>query len=468
MKGTIIKIIVIAVLVVAAGFGSYKGVIALWGEDKNTVLTESREGDGSKEARGKKIKNMLVTAYYYDNYSDGTIEYVFVRYFNVNTKEVNFVFFPRNTRITLSDSAYKEISRGSSNVKQNTLLSEIGPNFPRDEDRYRYTKIALEDVLGTKIDHYEAITSDAIVQIINLIDPVEYDVPKDLNYEDDKGSKVVLKKGPQTVVGDQVKGMITRSDLYKSELNRTKFSAQYVVAYMSALTQLGDRQALGDFLANYFSLVYSDTDFMGMQRYMDYLYQIKPDNLHFVVAPVDDQDNREFILKEDQLKEITAAYEADARSSSAAAKDDTSDSENVTTEEAAATEDQAASESEVTTEAPADETTEAAGDSTEEATTEAAAADSKDLKIDIYNSTTINGLAARWKSKLKGEGYNIGATETDQSTKLKDAEIWVSEDGQGEDLKTYFPDAQIKKVDRDRLKGADIRIVLGTNDSPVR
>ena len=133
-------------------------------------------------------------------------------------------------------------------------------------------------------------------------------------------------------------------------------------------------------------------------------------------------------------------------------------SEEVTTEEAASSEEttteEPASSEEVTTEEP-------------EATTEdePEKTDSKDLKIEIYNSTTINGLAAKWQKRLEDDGYKISKVETERGYHLKECVIYVTEEGQGEDLLEYFPKAEIKVG---VLKSADIRIVLGTNNKNVK
>ena len=67
MRNTIIKLILLAVLLVATGFGSYKAVIAIWGEKETTSVTTQPLGTGSTEKKGSEVKDMVVTAYYYDN-----------------------------------------------------------------------------------------------------------------------------------------------------------------------------------------------------------------------------------------------------------------------------------------------------------------------------------------------------------------------------------------------------------------
>ena len=457
----VVKVLLLAVLLAATCFGSYKAVIAIWGEDEITSMTESKQGTGTTEVRDKKVKNLLVTAYYYDNYTKDVISYAAVRFFNVNTKECNYIFFPGNTKVKMSNDTYSTLFNASSNIKQECLLSDIAPCFVRDDDRYGYTTMVLEDALGVKIDCYESITSDNVIRIVNLLDPVSFNVKSKLKFKDDSNIDVVLKPGEQTLLGDQVKGMLTKPELYSSEKERLEVSMEYINNYLSTLVTMKDRAAQGEYYQQYYDLIMSNTNFSAMRPYMVYLYQITPANIHMSVA--DGSYSGSFYnLDYNKLRELAKSFNV------ATAKIATT--EEATTE--AATKEAATTES-ATTEADKTEaeTTEEA--TTEEATTEEATTeeekekDSKNLTIEIYNSTTINGLAARWKSKLEGDGYSISATETERTYHLKECEIIVKKKGMGKDLKKYFPNAKIK-VDKSVLTKADIRIVLGTNNNNVK
>lgn len=458
MRNTIIKLLLLAVLLAATGFGSYKAVIAIWGEKEMSSVTTQPQGTGSTEKKSSEVKDMVVTAYYYDNYTKGIIEYAAVRFFNVNTKECNYIFFPGDTKLNLSDNVYQSLYAASTNIKQNTYLKDIATCFAQDYDRYNYTTMAIEDALGTDVDYYEAITSDTVIRIVNLLDPVSFDVPKKMKFKDDSNIQVVLNKGAQTLLGDQVKGMLTKVELYDSEMERLQCSEDYIKEYMGALVSLQDRDALGDYYQNYYELIESNTSFEEMLPYIEYLYQVKPANIVMTTAQGKTGKNA-YTLNYDTLQKTVKGF---LTTSSATTEEESTEAENTTTEgnttEEKTTEEKTTEES--TTE---EKTTEEA--TTEESTTEEKAKDSKKLKIEIYNSTTINGLAARWKDRLTKDGYKITATETERKYHLKECVIYVSKKGQGEDLLKYFPNAEIKVG---KLTKADIRIVLGTNNKKVK
>ena len=482
------KIVLLIVLLVVAGYATNRFVVNMWGIDEPTSTTKSLQGTGSTEVVNYSIKDHLVTAYYYDNYAKGVIEYAAVRIFNVNTKECNYIFFPANTKISLSDETFGIIYDASTNVKQDTYLNKIAPCFAQDADRYHFTTLALEDVLGIDIDYYEAISSDNTVAVINLIDPVSFDVPKNMKFKNDSSDVVRLKKGAQKLEGNQVKGMITQAALYDNELERLQCMEDYIKEYLTDVVAITDRTQLGKYYEEYYTLVNSNTSFNEMRHYFDFYYQMKASNIVMTTAQGKlKKDGYE--LDYEKLRDTAAKFMTSSEESSDLNADaqnaDTSQEENADaqTEEAPDAQnpdaEEATSQEEITEEEATEaEATEAeAGDeeeTTEETTTEKTqnkkkkakkkSVSSKELKIEIYNSTKINGLAASWKSYLTGQGFQISATETENRYRLEDSVIYVSEEGQGEDLLEYFPNAKIEVA---TLTKADIRIVLGTNSKKV-
>ncbi len=114
---------------------------------------------------------------------------------------------------------------------------------------------------------------------------------------------------------------------------------------------------------------------------------------------------------------------------------------------------------------------------TEEPTTEVQQIPSTDKNILILNSTNVSGLASGWMNKIKNGGCTnvaIGNYNTGSETQTK---IYVSQEGMGEDLVSYFNGATIVvgslesssyTIKSGSLATIDIFIVIGSNDSTVR
>lgn len=117
---------------------------------------------------------------------------------------------------------------------------------------------------------------------------------------------------------------------------------------------------------------------------------------------------------------------------------------------------------------------------TEEATTEAEPEPipSTDKNILILNSTSISGLAGAWEDKIRSAGFTNTAVGNYNSGSETQTKIYVSEEGMGEDLVSYFKEATIVvgslETSEYVIKGnasfdsVDIFIVIGSNDSTVQ
>ena len=76
------------------------------------------------------------------------------------------------------------------------------------------------------------------------------------------------------------------------------------------------------------------------------------------------------------------------------------------------------------------------------------------------------GLAGEWEAYLEEEGYTISLVDSYQDEgPLSTTRIVVTEEGMGEDLLTYFPDAEIEVDEIDT--GGDIQIYIGTDSTDV-
>ena len=80
---------------------------------------------------------------------------------------------------------------------------------------------------------------------------------------------------------------------------------------------------------------------------------------------------------------------------------------------------------------------------------DSSASSSKNITIEIQNSTRISGLAGRWKDKLASDGYSVGSVRTNRQGVLTHTKIIVESKDLGQDLKSYFknPEYEVGSVD---------------------
>ena len=108
---------------------------------------------------------------------------------------------PRDTYINKEVGGYKNISKANSmyaaslSYFKNTVGQ--GNNQARESALNDVTN-QFTDALGVKVDFYVLVDTDAFVYIVDKVGGIEYDVPMDMDYDDDvQDLHIHLKKGKQ-------------------------------------------------------------------------------------------------------------------------------------------------------------------------------------------------------------------------------------------------------------------------------
>ncbi len=90
---------------------------------------------------------------------------------------------------------------------------------------------------------------------------------------------------------------------------------------------------------------------------------------------------------------------------------------------------------------------------------------SADRRIQITNATGINGLASAYQQKLLADGFNVVGVGNYIGEKRTQTVIYVKKKKWGKNLTSYFKNARREKASSALTNGADIEIVLGTDDA---
>ena len=140
---------------------------------------------------------------------------------------------PRDTYINKTVGGYKNISKANSmyaaslSYFKNTVGQ--GNNQARESALNDVTN-QFTDALGVKVDFYVLVDTDAFVYIVDKIGGIEYDVPMDMDYDDDvQDLHIHLKAGKQKLTGDMAEQLIRyRSGYTKGDLDRMELRANFI------------------------------------------------------------------------------------------------------------------------------------------------------------------------------------------------------------------------------------------------
>ena len=113
--------------------------------------------------------------------------------YNPKTAEVSMISVPRDTFVGNSlDSA-------KSSDKLNTLFSKNHNNFMKK----------ISEITGIDLKYYAVVNNEALINIVDIIGGVEFDVPIDMDYDDPTQDLYIhLKKGVQVLDGEKAEQLL--------------------------------------------------------------------------------------------------------------------------------------------------------------------------------------------------------------------------------------------------------------------
>ena len=233
-------------------------IAALLGHNKNTL---------------QKLDRLYVLAM---GESTGMSDTIIVCSYDPKTQDAAMLSIPRDTFIGDSKqnaSAYDKInSRYNGGQTPENTLKEVN------------------ELTGLNIEHYVIIDTEALVELVDTIGGVEFNVPMDMKYNDNKQDlHIDLKEGWQTLNGDQVEQLVrfrhnadgtTYSSEYGIEdFGRMKTQRQVIMAIAKQTIQLKNVKEIGNILDITEKYVKTNIDFNILKDYVPYAIEMNMDNL---------------------------------------------------------------------------------------------------------------------------------------------------------------------------------------------
>ena len=127
--------------------------------------------------------------------STGMSDTIIVCSYDPKTQEASMLSIPRDTFI--GDSR----SRATTSDKINSLY-----NSGKKPEK---TMEAVNKITGLDVQNYILVDTEALVELVNVIGGIEFEVPIDMNYDDySQDLHINLKEGYQKLNGDQVEQLV--------------------------------------------------------------------------------------------------------------------------------------------------------------------------------------------------------------------------------------------------------------------
>ena len=347
---------------------------------------------------------------------------IVIRIYHNKNQEMIFVPLRQDMNLTLTKKGKQAVEQKLGTSVSKATVADVIKAAGKDGKLLRQQ---VEKTLGISINSYELISRKKFVKMMNQAGDIKVEFDEAMSYTDSTDKYVTLSAGENSLNGTAIYSLISESDIFTDKNQQAELTGEICVAIASALNDK-TLSEYREYAQNYFDAVKTDTSYEEAATSLERIHGIKDKNLNFKVLD-GTESNGKFELDTEEAKRVFDEMLSEEGDLSSALS-----------------------------------TTEAKKTTKSTSKSDSTASSSKDITIEIQNSTGISGLAGRWKEKLSTDGYSVGSVRTNREGALTHTKIIVESKDLGQDLKSYFknPVYEVGSVD----SGARICIIVGTED----
>ena len=197
-------IVILLVILFFAGFVGYSTYKNGWGIKG---LIQTAMGQDEKKLKDLKPFTVLILGVSKDISTDLT-DTIMIASYNPKTQKATLLSIPRDTFV-------------GNNKNKATSYDKINALYQKSPEK---TLDAVNNLTGLKIEHYIVISNNALVELVDTIGGVEFDVPIKMDYDDSSQDLYIhLDKGYQKLNGEQAEWLVR----FRHNNNGTSYPASY-------------------------------------------------------------------------------------------------------------------------------------------------------------------------------------------------------------------------------------------------
>ena len=344
---------------------------------------------------------------------------IVIRIYHNKNQEMIFVPLRQDMNLTLTKKGKQAVEQTLGTSVSKATVADVIKATGKNGKLLRQQ---VEKTLGISINSYELISRKKFVKLMNQAGDIKVEFDEAMAYTDSTDKYVTLSAGENSLNGTAIYSLLSESDIFTDKNKQAEITGEICVAVASALNDK-TLSEYREYAQNYFDAVKTDASYEEAATSLERMHGIKDKNLNFKVLD-GTESNGKFELDTEEAKRVFDGMLSEEGDLSSALS-----------------------------------TTEAKSTTTK---SDSSASSSKNITIEIQNSTRISGLAGRWKDKLASDGYSVGSVRTNRQGVLTHTKIIVESKDLGQDLKSYFknPEYEVGSVD----SGARICIIVGSED----
>ena len=306
--GKKVLLVILIILIILIGWFTYRTIRN--GGGLGGMLATIAGHDENTKKNLKEIK-VLILGVSTDLDSELT-DTIMVASYNPNTQKANLLSIPRDT------FTGKNKSKATASQKINALY-----NINKSPKK---TLEAVNELTGLDIEYFIVVKTEALIEVVNAIGGVEFNVPIDMKYDDPtQDLHIDLKAGLQKLDGDKAEqllrwrhsnnikgvGMTTYPSEYgNDDFGRMRTQRDFIVATMKQTLKPGNIFKIGQLLEIANKNVDTNIELSLAKDYVPYLVEFNTDEMKTATLPgttpdVKDTNNVSvFVVNKTETKEL--------------------------------------------------------------------------------------------------------------------------------------------------------------------
>ena len=312
---------------------------------------------------------------------------IIVASYNPNTQKAVLLSIPRD-------------SFTGKNTKRAVASDKINAIYNMTRDPMKTVK-AVNELTGLNLEHYAIIQTEALIELVDAIGPIEYYVPTDMNYDDtSQDLHIHFEEGLQEIDGQAAEELLRfrknndgtsfPEEYGDNDIGRMRNQRDFITAVVQQTVKLENITKLGTIIDIASRNLITDLDFNILKDYLPYAVEFSTENLQTASLPGSVPDLRQtngvsiFVVDEEETQQLVTELFYPEK----LLEEGTTDGN----------------------------TTNTASNTTDTNTTSTGSTANSDIKIEVLNGTSDGKVLQEVVNKLKAEGYNVSRTGTTTST----------------------------------------------------
>ena len=378
-----IFLVILLILLIAGGVFAYR-VYKNGGGLSGMLATVVGHDENTRKSLGE--LQVLLMGVSTDQEGVALTDTIIVASYNPNTQKAVLLSIPRD-------------SFTGTNTRRAVASDKINAIYNVTRDPME-TVEAVNELTGLDLQYYAIVQTEALIELVDAIGPIEYYVPTTMNYDDtSQDLHIHFEEGLQEIDGQEAEELLRfrknndgtsfPSEYGDNDIGRMRNQREFITAVVEQTVKLENITKLGSILDIASRNLITNLDFDVLKDYLPYAVEFNTENLQTASLPGSVPDLSQtnnvsiFVVDEEETEQLVKELFYPE---------------------------------ELVEEGTTDGNTTNTASNTTNTTSSSSTTSNSSIKIEVLNGTSDGKLLQEVVNKLTEEGYNVSRTGITTST----------------------------------------------------